>query len=180
VRHSQSHYPRTAKDHLVLGIFSKGKLPKRWRTDSLRALVEATGRPEILEEAADEPRVTVSAPEDADWTPHHHRFAGNILVVADIQFAGKDPHTAEIYRAYVDGLEAIADWRLPVSQFAFVLGTEKSVDVVFDAVLGAIGVRHHSLLVVDLMDGSAVAWNAEDGRTAEIDPMAPGHDEEVD
>jgi hypothetical protein len=130
-------------------------------------------RPEVIEEVSDDPRIRVPAPEDADWSPRHHRFAGNLLVVADIQFAGRDPNTAAVYKDYVDCLEAIAAWRLPVSQFAFVLGTEQTAEQVFDAVLAAIGVRHHSICVVDLMDGSAVAWDAEDGRTTEIEPMAP-------
>ena len=77
----------------------------------------------------------------------------------------------------MESLETIADWRLSVSQFAFVLETAKPIEDVFDAVLATIGLRHHPLLVVDLLDGSAVAWDAEDGRTAEIEPMAPDRHE---
>ena len=157
----------------MFNLFSKGRIPKRWRVDTLRALVETTARREIIEEVTGDPRIHVRAPEDAAWTPRHHRFAGNILVVADIQFAGPGPNTASVYKDYVDCLEAIAAWRLPVSQFAFVLGTEQTAEAVFDAVLAAIGVRHHSISVIDLLDGSAVAWDAEDGRTTEVEPMAP-------
>jgi hypothetical protein len=102
----------------VFNLFSKGKIPKRWQSDSLRALIDVTDRAEILAPSPDDPRVRVTAPENADWTPRHHRFAGNVLVIADIQFAGKDPNTAEVYKAYVESLETIADWRLPVSQLA--------------------------------------------------------------
>ncbi len=33
----------------MFNFFSKDRLPKRWRADALRALVETTARPDVIE-----------------------------------------------------------------------------------------------------------------------------------
>ena len=146
-------------------MFGRWKAPARWRADGFGELATAAQRKGVTvrRKLAIEQRVRL---ERGDWQAPSYAMTANLLVSVDLD---REEAAVPVYGRFVDVLKGLTDWRLPVSQLTFVGGTSRPLEAVFEGLAAVLDNEKHSFCVVDLTTGSALGWDCQDGRLAEIE-----------
>jgi hypothetical protein len=153
-------------------------IPPRWlEPPHLESVIERLRGLPVLEAKNDTFRAAVALSEKdgtARWIARNFMAAGNYLVHLEIAWGGVDPELASNYKEAVLHLGSRSVWRLALTKFTYLIGTDAQLEELFTELVRLLGMKHHSVAVIDLFKGQGLLWHGEEGVTVEIEPAKPG------
>ncbi|MEO5375686.1 MAG: hypothetical protein H7840_15695 [Alphaproteobacteria bacterium] len=160
----------------MFGFAKKARVPKRWvetaRTGAYARAVELG----VAREKKDWPYhllIMDEARQNVVWHAPSYQLSGNVLVTLELDVRDESPETAAIYKAFMEALQRLGRWSLPLSRFTWLLGTEVPLTELHHEIANTVGIHHTSFTVIGLMDGRGIGWDASTGVLIDISPLPP-------
>jgi hypothetical protein len=153
------------------------ELPAGWLgPPHLDSVVEGLKGLPVLRAEKDSRRAAIAIAAktgEIQWIARNFVAAGNFLVHLQMTWGGVDPNIADNYKQAILHLGSRSAWRLALTKFTYLLGSNCQLEELFTELVQLMGMKHHSLTVIDLFSGQGLVWHAEDGVTVEIEPARP-------
>lgn len=159
--------------------FNSGKfrgVPRRWVESASRGAYAKAVELGLARPKKEWPYTLVimdEAMKTVLWHAPNYQLVGNVLVTVELDTGGGDHDSPATYKTFMATLQRLGRWSLPLSRFTWILGTELAIADVHREIGDAIGIRHHSFSVVNLMDGRGIGWDAPAGVMTELAPAHP-------